>query len=418
MRKMISAAAAAVLGVTSAVYAGTPVSSANDGDKVRVMCIGDSITDGYGVSGSYRKFIYNGLTKAGYDIDMVGSKTGWSTSYTDEETGESFSYDDDNTGYSGYTIQSFGGRTGILETLMETDCLAKTTPDIVTLQIGTNDVIDNYELDKAGERLEGLATYILQNIPEESVLFVTTIPFLDPNRSDVYSWFGNYRHSADWQTQYDDDTVEVNVRAAVEQYNADVKTVVEKLSAQYDNIRFANVNSAITDVKTQLMDGVHPNNTGYKAMGAYWTGVLSEYLGGAVIVPPTETGTTTAVTTTTTTTTTVTTTTTKAPVTTSTTSTAVTTTTTTTSSAAPATTTAASDTTTTTAAPAVSVQTTTTTTGNDRIVMADLVKLGRFLLDAPDSELLDEECVRYDLDMNRKLNVFDLILMRQTLAGI
>lgn len=391
MRKMISAAAAAVLGVTSA-FVGAPASSA-DGEAVKVMCIGDSITDGYGVSGSYRKFIYNGLTSLGHQIDMVGSKTGWSTSYTDEETGETFSYDDDNTGYSGYTIQSFGGRTGILETLKETDCLAQTQPDIVTLQIGTNDVIDNYELDKAGERLEGLAAYILQNIPDGSVLFVTTIPYLDPNRSDVYNWFGNYRHSADWQTQYDDDTVEVNVKAAVEQYNADVKSVVEKLSAQYDSIYFADVNSAITDVKTQLMDGVHPNNTGYKAMGAYWTGVLDSYLGHIVPYDPTKP---------------------TFPVTT----TAATTSTTTTTTAAPATTTAASDTSTTMATTTVTVQTTTAAPEPRSVEMADLVKLGRFLLAKPDSELSEGDCSFYDKDGNGKLNVFDLIILRQYAAGM
>ncbi|MBQ3855217.1 MAG: hypothetical protein II762_00825 [Ruminococcus sp.] len=384
MRKMISAAAAAVLGVTSA-FIGAPASSA-DGEAVKVMCIGDSITDGYGVSGSYRKFIYNGLTSLGHQIDMVGSKTGWSTSYTDEETGETFSYDDDNTGYSGYTIQSFGGRTGILETLKETDCLAQTQPDIVTLQIGTNDVIDNYELDKAGERLEGLAAYILQNIPDGSVLFVTTIPYLDPNRSDVYNWFGNYRHSADWQTQYDDDTVEVNVKAAVEQYNADVKSVVEKLSAQYDSIYFADVNSAITDVKTQLMDGVHPNNTGYKAMGAYWTEKLDDYLAGRC---PEEIPTQPSVTTVPATTT-----------------------------AAPATTTAASDTSTTMATTTVTVQTTTAAPEPRSVEMADLVKLGRFLLAKPDSELSEGDCSFYDKDGNGKLNVFDLIILRQYAAGM
>ncbi|MBQ8960919.1 MAG: hypothetical protein IJ071_06855 [Ruminococcus sp.] len=388
MRKMISAAASAVLAVTSAFYAGTPVSSANDGDQVKVMCIGDSITDGYGVSGSYRKFIYNGLTGLGYDIDMVGSKTGWSTSYTDEETGDTFSYDDDNTGYSGYTIQSFGGRTGIIETLKETGCLATQEPDIVTLQIGTNDVIDNYELDSAGERLKGLASYILEELPEGSALFITTIPDLDPNRSDVYDWFGNYRHSADWQTQYDDETAEANVHAAVKQYNLDVKSVVEELAASHDNIYYADVNSAITDVKTQLMDGVHPNNIGYKAMGAYWTEMLSGYLAGK---GPGEIPT-------------------QAP---------VTTVPATTTTAAPATTTAAADTTVQTATTTVTVQTTTADPFPHRNTeMADLVKLARFLLSAPGSDLSEEDCLFYDRDGDGRLSVFDLILLRQAAAQV
>ena len=33
-------------------------------------------------------------------------------------------------------------------------------------------------------------------------------------------------------------------------------------------------------MKTQLGDGVHPNEDGYKAMGGYWADVISGYLSG------------------------------------------------------------------------------------------------------------------------------------------
>lgn len=99
------------------------------------MCVGDSITDGFGTDGSYRKFIYQGLTEKGYKIDMVGAKGGgWTPSYKDEETGETFEYDDENTGYSAYAIKAYQGRSGIFETLQSTGCLS-TNPDIITLQI-------------------------------------------------------------------------------------------------------------------------------------------------------------------------------------------------------------------------------------------------------------------------------------------
>ena len=112
-------------------------------------------------------------------------------------------------------------------------------------------------------------------------MFVTTIPYLDPNREDVYSWFSNYRHSSDWQTNYSDDEVETNVKNSVDEYNSTVKKVVEKVQSEgVKNIHFADVNSAVTDVKTQLKDGVHPNNTGYKLMGNYWTGVMKQHLSG------------------------------------------------------------------------------------------------------------------------------------------
>lgn len=261
---------------TAAATTTAPVSE----KSCKIMAIGDSITDGYGVDGSYRKFLYNGLAKNGIKADMVGSKGGGMTAeYTDDKTGESFSYDNDNTGYSGYAIQQYNGRNGILETLQSTKCLSE-NPDIVILQIGTNDIIDNHELDKAGERLSGLISYILENIPKDSALFVTSIPDVDPNRSGVYDWFSNYRHSADWQTQYDDETAEKSIHEAVKKYNSDVQKVVADIAKTDSRVHFADVNSAVTDVKSQLGDGVHPNNDGYKAMGDYWTKVITGYLSG------------------------------------------------------------------------------------------------------------------------------------------
>lgn len=277
---------AAAIAVSAAVVCGISVNAVNaaesDSKTTKILCIGDSITDGYGTDGSYRKFLYHNLTESGYSIDMTGPNWSWGdASYTDEETGETFSYDAAHCGYSGYAIKEYSGRNGILETVQNGDYLTVYSPDVVILQIGTNDVIDNHELDKADERLETLVDYIVENISSESDLFVTTIPYLDPNRSDVYSWFSNYRHSSDWQTNYSDDEVEVNVKNAVDEYNSTVKKVVEKVQSEgVKNIHFADVNSAVTDVKTQLKDGVHPNNTGYKLMGNYWTSIMKQYLSG------------------------------------------------------------------------------------------------------------------------------------------
>ena len=114
---------------------------------------------------------------------MVGSKSRRSTTYTDESTGETFYYDDDNTGYSGYSIKSYNGRNGIYETLKETNCLSQ-EPDIVILQIGTNNIIDNHDKYENSKDLDTLINYILQNIPSKSMLFVATILNIDPNNDD------------------------------------------------------------------------------------------------------------------------------------------------------------------------------------------------------------------------------------------
>ena len=308
MNKIVSVLAAAAVCLTGIEFTNKKACALGEQgtDKIKIMAIGDSITDGYGVAGSYRKYLYNELTKKGYSVDMVGSKgNNFMSEFTDSETGESFTYDDDNTGYSGYAIKEYPGRNGILETLKSTDCLAKCEPDIVILQIGTNDVIDNHDMDNAYKRIKELIEYIMENIPESSTLFVTTIPDVDPNRSGVYDWFSNYRHSADWQTNYPDDVAEENIHKTLLTYNANVTSVVQKMrsvkilsnwdmekdaqspdesSLKGPQLRDADVSSVITDVKTQLMDGVHPNNKGYKLIGEYWAELIDSYLKNAPTV--------------------------------------------------------------------------------------------------------------------------------------
>lgn len=288
--KKILASLTAVACSASMILTGSIMTGSVEEKTIKIMSIGDSITDGYGTDGSYRKFLYNNLTKDGYSIDMVGPNWSWGdATYNDSSTGESFTYDAAHCGYSGYAIRAYSGRSGILETIQSGSYLTNYTPDIVILQIGTNDVIDNHEIDSAGERLEVLADYILQNISSDSALFITTIPDLEPNRSDVYSWFGNYRHSADWRTNYSDAEVEAHVKQQIDNYNSQVKALVEsKQAAGVSNIYYGDVNSAVTDVTTQLKDGVHPNDVGYKLMGEYWTGVIKTYLSGETEQPTTE----------------------------------------------------------------------------------------------------------------------------------
>ncbi|MBQ3566902.1 MAG: hypothetical protein IJA12_06960 [Oscillospiraceae bacterium] len=280
LKNTLAVLTAAVCSVSAVMTYG--ITSGVAEETIKIMSIGDSITDGYGTDGSYRKFLYHNLTESGYSIDMVGPNWSWGdATYSDSTTGDNFTYDAAHCGYSGYAIKEYSGRSGILETIQSGNYLSQYTPDIVILQIGTNDVIDNHEIDSAGERLDVLASYILENISSDSALFITTIPDLEPNRADVYSWFGNYRHSADWQTYYSDEEAAAYVKQQIDNYNAQVKKLVEeKQAAGVSNIYYGNVNSAVTDVTTQLKDGVHPNDVGYKLMGEYWTGVIGAYLSG------------------------------------------------------------------------------------------------------------------------------------------
>ena len=403
MKKIVSIiSAAAMSAVTMAFVAASLPAGAEGTDRtVKIMCIGDSITDGYGVAGSYRKFIYHELTKKGYDIDMVGTKSGSVIAeYTDEESGETFSYDDGNTGYSGYAIKEYNlagngtsyGRNGILEVLKETNCLAEEQPDIVTIQIGTNDIIDGFELDKAYDRIKELLTYVTDQVPPASKVIVTTIPQVDPNRPEVRDWFSNYRHSADWQTEYSDEEAEASIRAAVDAYNETIRRYVNdrieflskgQLNRPVAPLYLAEADSAITDVKTQLMDGVHPNNAGYKALGLYWADFIDEMVDSISqepTYPPFEDPTSQWHT------------------------------------VAPKEAATAEDITI-TGLPETEPATEEATAAekDDSLKIGDMVKVSRWLLGYPQAEITEADLPRYDLDKSGAIDVFDLTLMRKEL---
>lgn len=397
--KMISIAAA--LAVTfSALPSGRAVnvSSAEDPDAdLKLMPIGDSITHGYEVEGGYRKYLSHFLSENGYDIDFVGPNSNYPETF--EYNGETVTYDSDHAGYSGYAIQYMTGtetRQGILETLRSGNYLAAYQPDIVLLQIGTNDVLSAYN-DGITDRLENLINYIIGELDSDSVVFVTTIPDIDV--AAVYDWFWAYG-----EVKYNNTEEEFAgiVQDYIDTYNASIPNLVTKMQGEGKNVRFADIHSVINK-DTDLKDGVHPHEQGYEKMGAYWYSTLNSFLGGGNVTPPTTTTQDTPVTTTQGTTVT----TTKGTTVTTTTGTTVTTTqgtTVMTTKAAPVTTTSASE-----------VPETTTTFIDVSYGVYDLVNLSNYLL-GTENNINTENWTKYDKDDDKKLTIADLIFIRQILT--
>ena len=310
-KKGLAALIAAVTGLSSLAVGTVSAAPAAAGDTeaVKILSLGDSITDGYWTSGAYRKYMYHDLEQMGYNIDMVGPKGGNSNTFT--YNGQSVSYDDNNAGYSGYAIQEMTTkehRSGILETIQGTwyngqNMIAAYQPDIVLLQIGTNDILSNYN-DGITDRLENLVNVILQDLDADSTVFVSTIPDIDAyTRAD---WLGSYGINAWGSTQEEKDQLMETVTGCIDTYNTSIYNLVLKMQGEGKNVQFADINSVV-DYQTDLHDGVHPNEAGYENMGNYWAGLLNDFFQSKGTDPKPVTTTTTtqpAVTTTTTTTTT------------------------------------------------------------------------------------------------------------------
>ena len=357
--RVVAAAAALAVGVSM-----IPVQAGADSEKIKIMPIGDSITDGYWEQGGYRKYLSYALEQKGISgFDLVGPKGSDTESF--EYNGVSVEYDGNYCGYSGYAIQNMSGaeaRQGILETLQSADMIKTYDPDIVLLQIGTNDVLSAYN-EGITERLEGLINYILDEGGEGETVFVTTIPDIDAITVSNWLWaYGEVK----WNSS-EEEFAEI-VQGDVDSYNASIAELVRSMQAEGKKVMFGDIHSVV-DMKADLYDGVHPNESGYEKMGLYWADVLEEYLKGSsepATSVTTSTGTTTS---------------------------------------------------------ATETSTTDVTTGTEPYLpekeyeLADIVGLASYLLGRQQARITPENYKKYDLNDNDELDVYDLMLMRRRLFG-
>ena len=143
--------------------------------NIKVMTLGDSITDGFWLEGGYRVFLCNKLEENGLSqyVDFVGSN----------HSGQC--YDNDHEGYTAFAIEGFsrvkgvGSRSGIAK--FAPDHIEEHKPDVLTLMIGTNDILSQYDLDNAGNRLESLVDNCLEALPEGGKLFLASLPDMTNN---------------------------------------------------------------------------------------------------------------------------------------------------------------------------------------------------------------------------------------------
>ena len=305
-------AATVLLGATSVLQAVQvePVSAASD--PVKIIAMGDSITHGY-INGDngYRKYFCYDLQQNGItNFDMVGPNNNWSDSATYDWNGTTITYDPAHAGYSGYAIQKIGSRQGLQETIFDTtyvngdvsgNMMEAYQPDVIMLQIGTNDVLDA-QLTGIGDRLEELVDKLIPYVSGDGqVLYLASIPNIDA--IERYDWLGAYEWTYGVSYKSDPEKFVATVQAAVDDYNTIVKNLVAKKQAEGAHIEFSDINSTIDISAGDLEDGVHPSEQGYAKMGQYWSNLLTEtYFHGTVT--PTTTPATTATTTATTTTTT------------------------------------------------------------------------------------------------------------------
>ncbi|MFE9251586.1 SGNH/GDSL hydrolase family protein [Streptomyces sp. NPDC007088] len=220
---LLCASAATALGLLLAVPG---VASAESNGGLRIMPLGDSITDGFTVPGGYRTPLWHRAAADGRVDDFVGSQF----------NGPADLGDHDHEGHSGWRIDEIDAQV--------TGWVQSTTPRTVLLHIGTNDVAQNFDLAHAPERLSALVDHLTTAAPDADVFVSDIIPLADP-------------------------TLEERART----YNAAVPEVVRQWADRGRRVHFVPMHDALgTD---DLADGVHPNANGYSAMADRWYAALT-----------------------------------------------------------------------------------------------------------------------------------------------
>ena len=197
---------------------------------VRILPLGDSITDGVPVLGGYRAPLYQLLTNAGFKVDFVGTLSNNSSLGLPDPNHE---------GHSGYRIDQIdAGFMGWINAVAD--------PDIILLLIGTNDYGYGQDTAHATNRLDHLISRIAATRPNAKLVVANLL--LRTDNAVTYT-------------------------AIRTTFNPFVPALVAKHAALGQSVYFLDLNAALK--ASDLADSLHPNTTGYRKMATNWFGAIT-----------------------------------------------------------------------------------------------------------------------------------------------
>jgi lysophospholipase L1-like esterase len=217
---------------------------------IKIMAIGDSITDDCSLNGAWRLYLQPLLDTNGYPFTFVGrNQSTASGSFTKTK----------HEGYCGAVIappgvygpvHGYNSPDAYLQKIVPDAFTNGTRPDLVLLLIGVNDIgrgRNPYQV--ATNDMPKLLDLILSNVPNANVILAKVTSLQGANISGL-----NY---AAFYTN-------------ISIYNAALQAMVNQRHALGQNVFVADMFSAV-DINSMFMsDHVHPNILGLKTMAQEW----------------------------------------------------------------------------------------------------------------------------------------------------
>lgn len=211
-----------------------------DPQGIRIMPLGDSITQGDYARASYRRPLWHLLRQSGYSVDFVGSMR---RNYIAGPFHRDF--DHDHEGHWGWTIHE------ILEHIE--DWIKSARPDAVLIHLGSNDLFQGKVPEQVAEELGSLIEAIRRVSPHAALFVAELIPA--QGMEERFAEANRY------------------IRSLRERSTESSPVIVVDHFSGFDPDR-------------HTYDGVHPNAEGEKRMAERWFAALAPWLTARSLLTP------------------------------------------------------------------------------------------------------------------------------------
>lgn len=201
---------------------------------IRVMPVGDSITQGDVYHNTYRRALWLRLQEAGYDVDFVGTLT-----YHFGGPPPNPDFDQNHEGH-------WGWRADEILRIIGTSAQA-VQPDIVLLHLGSNDMFQGQSAESTINDISQIIDTLRRVNPRVTVFVCQVIP--------TYQDYFNNRLNA---------------------LNALIPNFARQKDTPQSRVLKVDMNTVVNRY-TDLYDGVHPNAQGEEKIAAKWMTRLEEY---------------------------------------------------------------------------------------------------------------------------------------------
>lgn len=201
---------------------------------LRIMPLGDSITEAFSGWASYRYFLWRMLNdEAGLNVDFVGSKRGvrnGSPKYSN--------FDQDHQGHWDWTTDR------VLRNL--DPWVQAHTPDLVLLHLGSNDLFRDHGVESTLSEIEQIIGIFRKHNPNVGILLAQIIP-------------------------------SGRIPGTIQDFNSKIPVLAERLSQPNSPVIVVDQWTQFW-VRSDTRDGVHPSESGETKIAQRFFNGITEYL--------------------------------------------------------------------------------------------------------------------------------------------